>query len=109
MLPAGNWKLDAAALPRPDGNNGTNPVRGTQQASKSPSNQPPRAIFVKLSDELLQQLKAAQSGNAAFQLELASPSGATAAGNHANGSGSAASKQATPVPVVGLYFDYCHL
>lgn len=87
MLPAGSWKLDtddtpSAHLPRLDSQS----KPGAQQAFN-----PPKAVYVRLSDELLQQLKAAQAGNAPFQLELASPASGSGSGMikpHASGSSS---------------------
>lgn len=99
MLPAGNWKLDAATPLRLDSNSNSSNTAAHklgQQPSNTPVAQPPRAIFVRLSDKLLQQLKAAQPGNAAFQLELAGAT-STSTGN-ASASGS---RSSTPTPVVG--------
>ncbi|KAK9899599.1 hypothetical protein P389DRAFT_164619 [Cystobasidium minutum MCA 4210] len=92
MLPAGSWKVDDITA-----STATAPHRSDSHArQQAPS--PPRAIFVRLSDELLQKLKAGQAANAPFQLELASP----ASGMIKADSGAAAVAQASTSKPVAI-------
>jgi post-segregation antitoxin (ccd killing protein) len=81
MLPAGSWKLEnanATATTNAHPHSSSSNINSTKQQQQIP----PKAVFIRLSDELLQQLKSAQSSSSsssstslpAFHLELGPPS-----------------------------------
>lgn len=107
-LPAGSWKIEGVDHPT---------ITASKNGGADSKGIPPKAIFVKLSEELLQQLKAASSSGTApislpFHLELATSSASSgssssssikgssssSSSNHASGSKAASSaQQAKPV------------